>query len=274
MLNLVATAPGVADVAVSASAPAGFGIEPRSSSVGIRSNGLPRTGEVPLAVTVPAGTPEGEYPIEVRARMSGADPIVRTASVLVRSGHCAGETVSFCPVDLGRDYNHDGVATLENPDQGNFDGGGWSYAANLLPAPGPVTLSGVPYEAPSTSGDDPDFVESRGQAVVLPTGHFQTAHVLGATHHGNVDTTATIGYDDGSRATVPLRLTDWAGQPAFGNTAEIQMPYRLRAGQGQDGPPVAIFRTDLPLEGGKIVRSITLPGDERVELYAVTLRKE
>lgn len=70
---------------------------------------------------------------------------------------------------------------------------------------------------------------------------------------------------------MPLRLTDWAGSPAFGNTAEILMPYRLKAGQGQDSPPVAIFGTVVPLDTGRTMRSITLPNDSRMEFYAVTL---
>jgi hypothetical protein len=205
--------------------------------------------------------------------MDGAEPIVRTASVLVRTARCAGETAAFCPVDLGRDYNHDGVATLSEPGAGNFDGAGWSYAANLLPEPGPATIGGVAYEAPPTAGDADNFVEARGQTVVLPEGSFRSAHVLGATHHGSVETAATVVYGDGGTAVVPLRLTDWAGQPAFGNSAAIPMAYRVRAGQGQDGPPVTIFGTELPLEPGRAVRAITLPDDERVEIYAVTLRK-
>jgi hypothetical protein len=116
-------------------------------------------------------------------------------------------------------------------------------------------------------------VEARGQTVVLPEGAFRSAQLLGAAHHGSVETAATIGYADGGTATVPLRLTDWAGQPAFGNTAAIPMAYRVRAGQGQDGPPVTIFGTELPLEPGRNVRSITLPADDRVEIYALTLRK-
>ena len=72
---------------------------------------------------------------------------------------------------------------------------------------------------------------------------------------------------------MPLQLSDWAGGAAFGNTKEIAMPYRIRAGKGQDGPPVAIFGTTLALDPAKTVRWIGLPGDPRVELYALTLER-
>ena len=98
-----------------------------------------------------------------------------------------------------------------------------------------------------------------------------TAYVLGATHNGNVDTAATVTYSDGGSESVPLQLTDWAGGAAFGNTKEIAMPYRIKAGQGQDGPPVAIFGTRLALDPARTPRSIALPDDPRVEIYALTL---
>jgi hypothetical protein len=270
-LELVATTPRAAQLRARASAPPGFTVTPPRTSMRVRSNGSPATVEMPFAVTVPAGTPEGEYPIRVTASMDGAAPIARTAAVIVREAHCAGPTGGFCPLDLARDANHDGVATLDSPAQGDFDGSGWSFAANLLPAPGPVTLAGVPYRAPPTAGDERNFVEARGQSLAVPAGRWATAYVLGATHNGDVDSAATVTYDDGSTATVPLRLTDWAGRAAFGNTTTIAMPYRLRAGQGQDGPPVAIFGTRLALDPGKTARSIALPGDPRIELYAITL---
>jgi hypothetical protein len=272
-MNLVVTDPDTADVTLHASAAAGLTIAPADAQTTIASHGLPTAGSVGFTVTVPAGTPEGEYPVTVTARMPNADPITRTASIVVRTGHCAGATAQFCPVDLGRDLDHDGIATLANPGEGNFDGSGWSYAANLMPAPGPVTLNGVPYHAPSSAGTDPNFVEGHGQAVVLPAGTYSAAHILGAAHHGSADDTATVTYADGGTQTVPLRLTDWAGAAAFGNTTEIQMPYRLKAGQGQDSPPVAIFGTVVPLDASRTVRSITLPNDSHVEVYAVTLAK-
>jgi predicted alpha-1,2-mannosidase len=270
-MQLLATAPGTARVSLTASAPKGFTVRPAAASARIRSGGLPTTAEVAFDVTVPAGTPEGAYPVSVHARMAGAPAITREATVVVREGHCAAQGGGTCTIDLTRDYDHDGVATLEHPDQGNFDGSGWSFAANLMPAAGPFTAAGVPYQAPSTAGDDPNFVEASGQALVLPEGRYSTLHVLGATHHGDVDTTATVSYADGTTAAVPLRLTDWAGGGSFGNEKAIPMEYRLKAGQGRDGPPVAIFGTTLALDGNRSVRSLTLPDDGRVEIYALTL---
>jgi predicted alpha-1,6-mannanase (GH76 family) len=226
----------------------------------------------------PAGAAPGTYTIGsvVRYRTPGepgTQSVTASTRVLVPNppSRCVGAGAGFCPLDLSRDYNHDGVATLESTSDGNFDDLGWSFAANLLPPAGPVTLGGVPYEAPSTAATDANFVEGNGQPLVLGGGSYAVAHVLGATHGGNVDTTATVLYTDGSTASVPLRLTDWASGPAFGNTKAIPMAYRIKAGKGQDGPPVSIFATTMALDASKTVRWIVMPSDPRVEVYALTL---
>lgn len=263
-------------VDVSLQAPEGWKAKPvtaaHSHRVG-RGDSLDTTWRI----VAPADTQPGTYTLAAvtRYRAPGARTSAVTASTRVLvpnpASACVGTSTTHCPLDLSGDYNHDGVASLEQPDEGNFDDLGWSYAANLLPAPGAVTLGGVPYQAPSTAGTDANFVEAQGQPLVLPTGRYAAAHVLGAAHNGNIDAEATILYTDGSTERVPLRLSDWAGGAAFGNTKEIAMPYRLRAGQGQDGPPVAIFGTTVPLDPTRTVSWIGLPSDPRVELYAVTL---
>ena len=86
-----------------------------------------------------------------------------------------------------------------------------------------------------------------------------------------MSTQLTIGYTDGSTAQVPITVADWCGSPAPGSTTVLAMPHRIRTGQGVDGPPVSLFGFALPLDGGKQVRSVSLPDDARLNLYAITL---
>lgn len=264
-------------VTVTVHAPAGWTAEPADPASG---DLVEPTASLTTRwrIEPPAGAAPGRYTIDAVAsyRVPGDDgprSVTASTEVLVPApaSHCVGASDGFCPLDLTGDYDHDGVASLAQPDQGNFDGLGWSFAADLLPPAGPLTLGGVPYQAPSTAGTDPNFVESHGQPLVLPAGRYAVAHVLGAAHNGNVDTTATVLYADGSTEQVPLRLSDWAGAPSFGNTKEIAMAYRIRAGQGRDGPPVSIFGTTVALDPAKTARWIVLPTDPRVEVYALTL---
>jgi hypothetical protein len=70
---------------------------------------------------------------------------------------------------------------------------------------------------------------------------------------------------------VPFNPGDWAGPPPTGATTVLDMPHRIKAGQGIDGPPVRLFGYSLPLDPARTIRSVTLPNDTRIEVYAITL---
>jgi hypothetical protein len=96
--------------------------------------------------------------------------------------------------------------------------------------------------------------------------------VVGAAHGGDAITQATIAYIDGTMATVPLALSDWASSsPVSGDQVAIKMPHRIKAGQGEDGPPVSLFGYRVPLDASRAVQSVTLPQNTNLEVYAATL---
>lgn len=262
-LTLLATAPRTAKVAVTSTAPKGWSVSPFTTSLKVDSNGLPAQVNVPVTVTAPAGTAPGSYSVTVTATLSGAAPVKKTVAVVARqAGSCAIQTSSSCAVDLGAAYNNDGVATLDDPGQGNFDGTGTSFAANLLPAPGPVTWGGITYQAPPTAGASRNFVKSTGQALALPAGKYSSLHIVGASDNGSTGSaaaTAVVSYVDGSTATVPLELTGWTNKAAdFGNAVALATPYQLKAGTGQTTTAASLYAATVPLDAGKQVRSLSL----------------
>jgi hypothetical protein len=210
------------------------------------------------------------------------------------AGKCAIQTGTSCAVDLNTAYNNDGVATLDAPGQGDFDGTGLSFAADQLPAPGPVTLGGVTYQAPPTAGTSQNFVKSTGQAITLPSGDYGSLHIVGASDNGSTgaaSATAVVTYTDGSTATVPLELTGWANKtPDFGNDVALTTAYQLKAGTGKTTTKASLYETTIPLTPGKQIRSLSLttpsvpawvaPGsggldwqrDSALEIYAMTLQ--
>ena len=212
-----------------------------------------------------------ERDLFVQDLVGGADP-VQNLPVRVVTADCDAE-VGSCPQDLTASWNHDGVATLDASAEGDFDGGGWSFPAEQLPAPGLSVLGERAYLMPSTTGTDPNFVEARGQDVPLTGGASPALDVVASAHHGDVDATATVTYADGSTADVPLRVTDWAaGGPRFGETLAVRTDYRVKAGTGRDAPPVALWHTVVPLDASKDPVSLTLPDDPRLEIYALSAR--
>jgi hypothetical protein len=177
-----------------------------------------------------------------------------------------------CAVDLAPARNHDGTATVSAPSEGNFDGSGWSYDAALLPTGSTWDWNGITYAAPVTSGTTANFVEGRGQTILVPAASRSAIHVIGSTHNGDVSTALRLTYTDGSVQSAPISLTDWAaGSGHNGNQVAIAMDHRIKGGSGVDGPPVQLFGTTVAVDPGKQLQSITLPGDDRFEVYAVSL---
>ncbi|MBE8518153.1 GH92 family glycosyl hydrolase [Amycolatopsis sp. H6(2020)] len=262
-LDVVAQNPGLQPVTVSVTSP----WKTRSQPVLLVWSGrLPVRQTVPITVNVPSGAALGTYPVQVR--VSGPNTVTRSATIEVRTPSACVSSGPQCAVDLARDRNHDGTATVTASTEGNFDGGGWSYDAALLPPPGPVVWDGVTYAAPDASGTAPDFVEARGQSLLLPAGQHTALRIVGASHNGPVSTTVTAHYTDGTSADLALTFGDWAGS---GSPVVLEMPHRIKAGSGVDGPPVRLFGISAGLDGGKTVQSVSLPNDPRVEIYALTL---
>lgn len=262
-LTLLATTPGTSQVHVAATLPPGWLVSKASTEVKVTSYGVPTQVKVPLEITAPSGTKLGAYKVSITASMPGAAPVQKQATISVQvPGSCAIETSTSCAVDLSGAYNEDGVATQANPSQGNFDGQGNSYAADLLPTPGPATFGGVTYQAPPTTGTDMNFVKANGQAVVLPTGRYSRLDIVGASSNGSTGSngsTAIVTYKNGSTALVPLEFTNWVSRgPDFGNGVALRMPYRLGAG-GESPVAVSLYQTTLRLDPHKQIRAISLP---------------
>jgi predicted alpha-1,2-mannosidase len=246
-------------------------VEPSSVRL-LLSGGLPVSTTVGVTVTMPAGTPVGSYPVSVKISGLGTNTVTRNATVEVRvPAACATGISGQCAVDLTGERNADGTATVAQSTEGNFDGGGWSYDAALLPPAGPVTFDGVTYAAPDPAGTAANFVKAKGQSLLLPAGKHAALKVVATAHNGPVTARLVVGYADGTSATVPITVADWCGTAAAGSTTVLAMPHRIKAGQGVDGPPISLFGFSVPLDPAKEIRSVSLPDDGRVHLYAVTL---
>jgi hypothetical protein len=271
-VDVVAQAPSTIAPRVTATAPAGWtaSVRPGEAEYLISSN-LPTAATVTVTVTAPRGVAAGTYPVDVTVSASNVEPVRRSVSVVVRTPTACTATGDGCAVDLGAERTVDGTATVAAPAEGNFDGGGWSYDAALLPPAGPVTWSDVTYQAPDPSGTAKNFVRASGQSLLLPPGKHRSARLVATTHNGPVTGTVTVGYTDGTTAQVPVTVADWCAGPASGTTTVLAMPHRIKAGQGTDGPPVNLFGVPVALDPAKELRSLTLPNDSRLHLYALSL---
>src|SRR6185437_11579589 len=75
------------------------------------------------------------------------------------------------PVSLTAFYNHDAIDTATAHD-GNFDGSGYSFPGDSLPANGLVTVGGVPYQLGSFAAGAKNDIVALGQTIPLPAGRY------------------------------------------------------------------------------------------------------
>jgi predicted alpha-1,2-mannosidase len=272
-VDVVGQAPNKIAATVKATVPQGWTatVRPRSE-LRLKSKTLPVSGAFAVTLKTPPGVAIGSYPVTLTIAAKGANTVTRTVTVDVKAAStCATDTGGQCAVDFGAERTKDGTATVENSAEGNFDGGGWSYDASLLPAAGPVVYDGITYAAPDPTGTAANFVQANGQSLLLPAGKHAALRLIATAHNGPVATALTIGYADGTSAQAPITVADWCGTAEAGSVNILSMPHRIKAGQGVDGPPVKLYGFNLPLDAAKEIRSISLPNDPRLHLYAATL---
>ncbi|GAA2632978.1 GH92 family glycosyl hydrolase [Actinomadura fulvescens] len=175
------------------------------------------------------------------------------------------------------EWYHDnaGISADGAPGTANFDGGGWSYSAQALAAAGltpgkQVTWDGFTFGWPTRRPGQLDNVQAQGQTIELVDApRAGRLAFLGASGNGDVQTTVTVTYTDGSTRNATLGLSDWAlgadaYPPKFGNQIIAKAAYR----NGGDGTPqkinVYVFAAvPIELDRDRQVRSITLKTPEQ-----------
>ncbi len=165
-------------------------------------------------------------------------------------------------------YNNVGITDDTATAPGNFDGLN-SYSLQALQAAGvkpgaTVTFNGVTFTWPSAAAGQNDNYQANGQTIPVTTvSGATTLAFLGAATSGPSSGTALITYSDGSTQPFTLSFSDWtlgAGTqtPVAGNQIAIATAYR-NTQSGKDTTQTDVFYTDVALQPGKTVVSVTLP---------------
>ncbi len=233
-----------------ASAPSGITVTPSSGTLNLSPGG---TANAPVAIT--GGTTDGNYQVTFKftSRSGPIQPI--TTSVIVAR-----------PGDLAPFFNNAGISDDTNQAAGNLDGLGFSYSEQALTAAGlapgaSITSGGVQYNWPSAAAGQPDNIAAAAQVITVPpVAGAAELGVIGSATNGPSSGTLTITYTDGTSQTASLGFSDWtSGSPSFGNGTAASTPYRNSAGGSSQQIGTKVFTTNIPIEPGKTVASVTLP---------------
>jgi len=172
-------------------------------------------------------------------------------------------------VDLSSAYN---VTGIHSDGKGftpaaSADREGWAYSRETL---GSAQLwDGVSFKL--GPADAPDAVA--GTTISLPPGKFSNLEVLGTGVEGNQESQVfTVTYADGTSSTLTQSLSDWNEPSGYKGEADaVSVPYRLEVDGEKDGRTFHLYGYSFPLDSSKVAQSITLPHNEYVLVFAMTL---
>ncbi len=258
---------------------------PDTATITVTRRGNFRSG-VNLSVSgLPAGVKASFTPASTvsssKLTLTAADSSKLATSTITITGRSGGLTHTVTApltvtaikkgvaVDLSSAYN----ATAIHSDGSAFapsasaDGEGWAYSKETLGA-SPL-WDGVLFNLGPANA--PDVV--KGGTVTLPEAKFGTLELLATGVEGGQESQAfSITYADGTSTTVTQSLSDWYESSGYpGESEAVDVPYRLTGSGSKDERTFHIYGYSFKLDSSKTVRSITLPENEHVLVFAITL---
>lgn len=180
-------------------------------------------------------------------------------------------------LDLGALFNNDAFSDPRNPTKGNFDARsgalGATYPAEHAPTASAVTeLIAVPLFFPP-SDQDANNVAFKAQKIIVPTGHYGTLWLLGASEQGNYEQPLTLEYSDGTTDSVQLGLSDWCQLPRFGEAVALEFAQRRGASGAVERLTCRIYLQRLAVDANKELTAIALPDRETMHVFSLTLEE-
>jgi alpha-mannosidase len=245
-----------------------------SGEVELSASGLPdgvtaafhpssTAGTSTLTLSTAAATPPATATVTITGVSGG---VSHTTTVEVTVTSVATGTI---PVDLSSVYNVTGIYNDGSTfaPAASLDNDGYSFSEQALGTE--QVGDGVVFKLGPANA--PDVVT--GKTVNLPAGKFTSLKVLAIGVNGNQEMqTFAIAYADGTSSSFTRSLSDWSAPRNFnGESAAVEMPYRLTADGTKDSRTFYAYAYTLDLDSNREVRSISLPSNRDVLVFAMTL---
>ena len=197
---------------------------------------------------------------------------VRTYKVtLAKQGTAAN--VAAQPIQL--DYDRQCFSFNEFRGSGNFTGG-YSYAAELLPENGKLTVDGIEFQLGEP--DAKSGLTTKGQTISLPAG-YKHLYVLAASDSGDRKASFTLGKSK-QTASVPF-YAGFVGQwghdghtKGYLKDARVAYTGTHTHSASADEPYEFTYMYLLKLDIPKGCTKVTLPNDEHVVIFAATVAND
>ena len=171
-------------------------------------------------------------------------------------------------------FDHDWISWNTNRN----DGTGYDFPAEEMPDSNSAFVFNGAGKVKFKFGDKTDgeknTVESNRQKITFPPGYYTKVHILASRHDGGSKEVFALNYTDGTSAKVMAGFSDWwGGNPVYGEEVVMMMTHHHEAAADRK-PGVALYMQTLEPDKNKILSSITLPADKRLNMFAITLEGE
>ncbi|NDZ78504.1 hypothetical protein G3I19_08200 [Streptomyces sp. SID10853] len=243
-----------------------------------------------LGRIAPGRSAAADFTVKGPEAKPGTTTVTLSATARYRAGSAGesrttgqGSVVSVVPYPALADaFNNVGVSSEDAPPAdgnytlGNFDGDGDSYSAQALAGAGvtpggTVTKDGVSWEFPKAAPGAPDNVTAAGQVVNM-AGSGTKLWFLGA-EAGSAEGKVTVTYTDGTTSSGDLGLPNWCctAGTEYGATTVATTDHRnTPQGPANFGGGYKLFGNSVPLDAGKTIRTVTLPDEDALHIFAIT----
>ncbi len=183
------------------------------------------------------------------------------------------QLLSATQVNLSSSFNRVGIIKDGTTSSSfGFDGSSDFYSGTKLGTS--ITFNGNAFKIGPSNAKD--VVSTSGQKITLPAGKFASLSFLAAGENGGAkNLTFKIIYTDNTTQSFTRSISDWIDSSKFANESiakTIAYPVDGFDGQptGLNSPP-HIYGYTLTLNASKTVKSITLPNNGKVGVFAMDL---
>jgi len=207
-----------------------------------------------------------------------------TVNVHVTGGPCV-------PLDLGPVFNQDGISYDTDRSDGDFDGQGHTFPAELMPPDvpnlaeglypsgywcavpaGPESQRRIVFRYPPKLDGALNVVACAGQEIKVPADLYRRLHLLGAAIGPKATGTLVLNYHRGPRP-VELSMSAWDAGPAHGEAVGLMTSHRHAPSGDEINQPAYLFHYLLDLEVSQPLQSLTLPQNQTLKIVALTLER-
>ncbi len=233
---------------------------PAGTTASFSPNAVNGAGTSSLSLITTGSTVAGAYTVTITG-VSGTLQHSTTVTLVVNAASTG------LPVNLASVYNRTAMVTDGSTfTSEGLDGQGNAYSANLLGST--LSLHGLSFLLGPANA--PDAVSST--TIELPAGPYTTLAMLATGVDGNQPSqTFAVHYNDGTSSTFVQSLSDWFTPQTYPNESIAAiMPYRDTI-DGRDNRTFYLYGYSFTLNNTKTATSITLPNNDDVAVFAITL---